>query len=147
MNIRKAIESDFEQINALFVEFAKFEKLPDKMVNSVERMKAEKEFFNCWVVETDDNQIVGYASYFFCYYTWTGKSMYMDDLYVKSEFRGSGIGTLLINRIIECAKETGCHKLRWQVSNWNDSAINFYKKLGADIDNVEQNCDLVFTDE
>lgn len=143
MNIRRAIESDFEQIHTLFIEFAEFEKLPEKMVNTVERMKAEKDFFNCWVVEAPNNQIVGYATCFFCYYTWTGKALYMDDLYVKPEFRGSGIGTQLIHQIIQYAKETACHKLRWQVSDWNIPAIDFYKKLGANIDGTEQNCDLM----
>lgn len=144
INIRKAETSDFVSINALFMEFAEFEKLPGKMTNTVNMMIAEKDFFNCFVAETDDNQIVGYATHFFCYYTWTGKSLYMDDLYVRPNFRGQGIGSMLINKIIAYAKETGCHKLRWQVSEWNKPAIDFYRKLGADINNVEQNCDLVF---
>lgn len=143
MNIRKAVESDFEQINALFKEFAEFERLPEKMVNTVEQMKAEQDYFNCWVVENTDKQIIGYVTYFFAYYTWIGKSMYMDDLYVKPEYRGNGIGALLINKVIEYAKETGCHKLRWQVSNWNNPAISFYQSLGAEISGVEQNCDLI----
>ena len=143
IKIRKAIESDFEQVNILFREFAEFEKLPEKMINSVERMKLEKELFNCFVAETPDNEIVGYAMYFFCYFTWTGKSLYMDDLYVKPDYRGVGIGSLLINKVILHAKETGCHKLRWQVSNWNKPAKDFYRKLGAEISDVEQNCDLM----
>ena len=144
INIREAVISDFNQINALFMEFAEFEKLPEKMTNTVDRMIAEKDFFNCFVAVTADNQIIGYVTYFFCYYTWTGKSLYMDDLYVKTEFRGEGIGSILINKVITFAKETGCHKLRWQVSEWNNNAIAFYKKLGAYIDNTEQNCDLKF---
>ena len=144
LNIRKAEISDFNQINALFKELAEFEKLPEKMTNTVDRMIEEKNFFNCFVAETIDHKIVGYASYFFCYYTWTGKSLYMDDLYVKNDFRGEGVGSKLINKVISYAKETGCHKLRWQVSEWNTPAISFYKKLGASIDGTEQNCDLVF---
>ncbi len=140
--IRKATENDFEHIHALFVEFSCFEKYPEKMVNTVERMKAEQEFLNCWVVETAEYKIVGYVTCFFGYYTWTGKAMYMDDLYVQPEFRGTGIGTKLINTVIQYAKETRCHKLRWQVSNWNTSAIEFYKKLGVEIDDVQRNCDL-----
>jgi len=143
INVRKGIDSDFPQINALFKEFAEFEKLPEKMTNTVEQMKEEQEFFNCWVAEMPDNRIVGYVSYFFCYYTWVEKSMYMDDLYVKPEFRGKGIGTVLIDKLIQYAKDSGCHKLRWQVSNWNTSAIEFYKKTGAQIDEIEQNCDLL----
>ena len=143
IKIRKAIESDFEQINILFREFAEFEKLPEKMINSVERMRMEKELFNCFVAETPDKEIVGYAVYFFSYFTWTGKSLYMDDLYVKPDYRGIGIGSMLINQVISFAKETSCHKLRWQVSNWNKPAKDFYRKLGAEISDVEQNCDLM----
>ena len=144
INIRKAETSDFNQINALFKELAEFENLPEMMTNTVERMVAEKDYFNCFVAETSDNQIVGYATYFFCYYTWIGKSLYMDDLYVKTDFRGQGLGSALIQKVISHAKETGCHKLRWQVSGWNHSAIDFYKKLGAEVNGVEQKCDLVF---
>ncbi len=144
IRIRKAETSDFDRINALFREFAVFEKLPEKMTNTVEQMLEEKEYFNCFVAETPDGEIAGYVTYFFCYYTWIGKSLYMDDLYVRREFRGQGIGSLLIRQVISYAKDSGCHKLRWQVSEWNRPAIDFYKKLGADISGVEQNCDLVF---
>jgi GNAT superfamily N-acetyltransferase len=144
ITIRTAAESDFPQIVELFMEFATFEKLPEKMTNTVERMMKEKDFFHCFVAETVDKRIIGYATYFFGYYTWIGKSVYMDDLYVKPEFRASGTGTLLIDRVIELAKSSQCHKLRWQVSDWNKPAIGFYKSIGATVDNTEQNCDLIF---
>ena len=144
ITIRSAVENDFPQIVDLFMEFATFEKMPEKMTNTVEKMIQEKDFFHCFVAETSDKQIVGYATYFFGYYTWIGKSVYMDDLYVKPEYRASGTGSLLIGRVIELAKSSQCHKLRWQVSNWNKPAIGFYKSIGATIDSMEQNCDLIF---
>ncbi|MGI9545319.1 MAG: GNAT family N-acetyltransferase [Cyclobacteriaceae bacterium] len=67
----------------------------------------------------------------------------MDDLYVQSNYRGKGIGTKFIEQVVDFAKETGCHRLRWQVSNWNAPAIEFYKSLGAEITDVEWNCDLL----
>ncbi len=143
ITIRSAQESDYSQIVDLFKEFATFEKQPEKMTNSVEKMTLEKDYFHCFVAVTSDNSIIGYATYFFCYYTWIGKSLYMDDLYVKPEFRAIGIGTKLINKVIEFAKTTNCHKLRWQVSAWNKPAIDFYKNIGATIDGGEQNCDLL----
>jgi GNAT superfamily N-acetyltransferase len=143
ITIRSSVESDFPQIVELFKEFATFENLPEKMVNSIDRMIREKDFFNCFVAETSDQEIVGYVTWFFCYYTWIGKSLYMDDLYVKPEYRATGIGTRLIKKVIGFAKSSQCHKLRWQVSGWNTPAIDFYKKLGATIDHVEQNCDLI----
>jgi len=146
IEIRKVDESDFEQIVELFKEFAEFEKTPEKMYNSVERMKAEKEFFNCFVAVCNGG-IIGYVSWFICYYTWTGKAMYMDDLYVQPAFRGKGIGKQLLNKVLTLAKETGCHKMHWQVSSWNKSTIGFYKSLGAVIDKTEQNCDLILIDK
>jgi GNAT superfamily N-acetyltransferase len=143
IKIRSSKETDYSQIVDLFKAFVTFEKLPEKMTNSVDRMNKEKDFFNCFVAETSDNRIIGYVTYFFCYYTWTGKSLYMDDLYVQHEYRAKGVGTKLINKVIEFAKDSKCHKLRWQVSNWNKPAIDFYKNIGATIDSVEQNCDLI----
>ena len=114
------------------------------MTNSVEQMLSEKEYLTGLVAVNDADEILGYATYFFGYYTWIGKSLYMDDLYVRPNFRGSGVGTMLINGIIAFAKVENCRKLRWQVSEWNQPAIDFYKSLGATVDAVESNCDLVF---
>jgi GNAT superfamily N-acetyltransferase len=141
--IREINENDYANLISLFQEFAHFEKLEDKMTNTVDQMKVEMEYINGFVAVNKKNEVIGYVTYFFAYYTWIGKSMYMDDLYVKPAFRGKGIGTLLFNKVIEYAKESNCYKLRWQVSNWNRPAIEFYKKLGAEIDNVENNCDLI----
>ena len=147
MNIilRIAEEKDFPAILELIREMADFENMSDKLFNSVERMKAEKEYLNCFVAETTENKIIAYATYFFTYHTFIGKCLYMDDLYVKSDYRGNGIGLRLMNKVIEFAKENQCHKLRWQVSSWNEGAKKFYKNLGAQIDGIEQNCDLLLS--
>ena len=140
--IREIETEDYEELLKLFREFAVFEKLPHKMTNSVSQMETEVEFIKGFVVIGSDNRMIGYATYFYTYYTWIGKSMYMDDLYVKPGFRGKGIGTDLIGRVIEKAREDRCKKLRWQVSEWNKPAIAFYNNLGAKIDGVQLNCDL-----
>jgi len=144
ISIRKIEYSDFPVLISLFKEFAHFEKLPEKMTNTVEQMLAEKEFLTGLVAVNPENEILGYVTYFFGYYTWIGKSLYMDDLYVRPDFRGAGVGTKLINEVIAFAKAENCKKLRWQVSEWNQPAIDFYKSLGANVDAVESNCDLVF---
>lgn len=143
ITIRQIKVDDYAELISLFTEFATFEKLPEKMTNSVDKMIAEQEYFNGFVALNDLGEIVGYVTFFYAYYTWIGKSLYMDDLYVNAKFRGHGIGTKLINEVIKCAKTTNCHKVRWQVSEWNKPAIDFYKSLGASIDNVESNCDLL----
>jgi len=142
--IRKAEEHDYPVIFSMIRDFAAFENCSEKLVNTLELMQKEKELINCFVAETESKEIVGYVVYFFAYYTWFGKSLYMDDLYVKDSFRGKGIGSSLINEVINFARKENCHKLRWQVSSWNKPAIGFYKKLGATIDDVERNCDLIF---
>jgi len=144
IHIRKIEEMDYESLILLFREFALFEKLPDKMTNSLEQMLEEKDHLSGFVAVNTQNEIIGYVTYFFAYYTWTGKSLYMDDLYVRPEFRAKNVGTKLINRVIAFAKTENCRKLRWQVSEWNQPAIEFYKSMGADIDSVESNCDLIF---
>ena len=144
VTIRKIEERDFPALIALFKEFALFEKLPEKMTNSVEQMLGEKEYLTGFVAVNNADEILGYVTYFFGYYTWIGKSLYMDDLYVRQDFRGAGVGTKLINEVIAFAKTENCKKLRWQVSEWNQPAIDFYKSLGATVDAVESNCDLIF---
>jgi GNAT superfamily N-acetyltransferase len=142
IQIREAENDDFEEILALFREFSVYQKLPERMKNSVERLRNEQDYFHCFVAVTPENSIIGYITWFFTYFTWTGKWMYVDDLYVKPDFRGSGVGKSLMDRVIELARNSGCHKLRWQVSHWNKPAIAFYEKMGAEIDDLERNCDL-----
>lgn len=144
LRITPITEDDFEQLISLFKEFASFEKVPERMLNSIKQMKEEKEFFKGFTIKDNNNIIYGYVTYFFAYYTWTGKSLYMDDLYIQPEHRGQGLGSMLIQKVITFAKENKCHKLRWQVSEWNAPAITFYESLGAKIDHVEMNCDLPF---
>lgn len=142
IHIRPIEEGDFQQLIALFQEFAEFEKVPELMGNSVEKMQSEKAYINGFVAVDGQNRIVGYATFFFAYYTWTGKSLYMDDLYVCPDYRTQGIGSLLIGSVIEYAKKEDCRKVRWQVSGWNTPAIGFYQRLGAIINETERNCDL-----
>ena len=142
VNVRLAGESDFRRLIELMGEFAKFENHPEAMMNSVDRMKREREYFNCFVAETDHGLIVGYAAWFFAYYTWTGKALYIDDLYVQDAYRGKGIGSTLMNSVIDFAATSGCHKVRWQVSDWNEPAKAMYRNMGAEIDSTKLNCDL-----
>ena len=69
----------------------------------------------------------------------------MDDLYVGQKHRGSGIGSKLIKKVIEKAKAVNCRKIRWQVTEWNQSVIDFYESLVANIDRVEMSCDFSLT--
>lgn len=145
INIRKANTQDFPAILELIKELALFEKSPEKVTNSIELMQQEQDLFQCYVAEykseSSETEIVGMALYFFAYYTWVGKSLYLDDLYVKEKFRRQDIGSRLLEKIFSIAKEKNCHRVRWQVINWNKPAIAMYKKYGAVIDNEWSNCD------
>jgi GNAT superfamily N-acetyltransferase len=143
ITIRTATEQDIETIHALILEFAAFQKSADKVSITVEQMKKDKGLFQCLVAETDDKRIVGFASHFFCYYSWSGKALYIDDLYVTQSCRKQGIGKALLDAIVQKAIDNNCYKVRWQTSNWNHNAIAFYKNYGAEIDEVEINCDYV----
>lgn len=140
INIREATESDFPAILSMIKELAEFEKAPEKVTNSVEQMNREKDQFRCFVAETESNEIVGMALWFFAYYTWVGKSLYLDDLYVKEQYRKNKVGTALLRKIFEVASAEGCQRVRWQVLNWNQSAIEMYRKSGAEIDDEWLNC-------
>ena len=139
-SIRKAKETDFQAILSLIKELAEFEKAPDKVINTTEQMKQEKDLFSCFVAETETKEIVGIALYFFAYFTWVGKSLYLDDIYVKDTFRNQKIGTELLRKVFEEAQNENCKRVRWQVLKWNQSAIQMYLRSGAEINDEWLNC-------
>jgi GNAT superfamily N-acetyltransferase len=142
ITIRKAGDADFPALIAIIAEFAAFQRSSGKMINTPELMSAERDAFTCFVAVTEENEIIGYAICFFAYFTWSGRSLYLDDLFVKEAFRGQKIGKRLLDAVVAFAVEERCKKVRWQVSDWNTPAQEFYKKFGAVIDDVELNCDL-----
>ena len=145
ISIRKANQQDFPAILSLIKEFSLFQKTPGKVTITLEEMIAAENLFQCFVAETAAREIAGFASFYFVYNSWSGKGLYLDDLYVSADFRNRGIGKLLLQSIIQLAKDERCKKLRWQVSKWNENAIEFYKKTGAVIDDTEINCDLLIS--
>lgn len=142
ITIRKANQQDFPAILSLINEFAIFQKTPQKVTITLAEMEKGKDFFQSFVAETATQQIIGFASFYFTFYSWSGKGIYLDDLYVTEHYRKQKVGFQLLHVVIELGKSEQCKKLRWQVSKWNDLAIGFYKKIGASIDDVEINCEL-----
>ena len=138
IQIRKATDTDFPSILSLIKELAEFEK--GEVTNTVEQMNREKEYFHCYVAESDDREIIGIALYYFVYYTWVGKSLYLEDIFVKDSYRGMKIGTSLMDKIFETARLEDCKRIRWQVLKWNSNAIELYKKVGAEINDEWYNC-------
>jgi diamine N-acetyltransferase len=142
VNIRKADERDFPAILELIKEFSVFQKTPEKVAITLEDMTRDKNLFQCLVAESEDGKIAGFASFFFTYYSWTGKGLYLDDLYVKEAYRKHAIGKGLLFRVIDLAGKEKCKSVRWLVSEWNTPAIAFYEKIGAAVSGVDLNCNL-----
>ena len=140
--IRKGTDSDLVQVMQLVKDLAEFEKAPEAVTNTVERMRQERQHFDFFVA-TDGDEIVGMALYFFAYYTWVGKSLYLDDLFVKPEHRGNKIASKLLKEVFKVAQDQNCQRVRWQVLDWNQGAIDVYKKLGADLDAEWINCNFL----
>ena len=140
--VKKGSEEHFPDVMQLIKDLAEFEKAPDSVTNTVEQMANERDFFEFFVA-TVDGQVVGTAVYFFAYFTWVGKSLYLDDLYVKPEYRGNKIASALVDEVFKVAKQQKCSRVRWQVLDWNTNAIEIYEKMGADLDSEWINCDFV----
>ena len=140
ISIRNIVPADFPDLIRLFHEFSVFQKEPAKMTNSVEKLTADQELVMGFVAVSEEGEVLAYVTYFFTYHTWSGKSLYMDDLYVQQEFRGKGIGKALLEKVIEFAKDNNCISLRWLVSHWNQKAKQFYASIGAEISNNEEQC-------
>lgn len=135
--IRQAVREDVPVMFALVQELALYEKAPEEVINTVEQMEidgfGENPIYGTIVAEVD-GKIVGMALYYFRYSTWKGKRLYLEDLIVSETMRGHGLGEQLLTAIIEKGKETSCTGLMWQVLDWNEPAINFYKKFGTRFD-------------
>ncbi|PWH84845.1 GNAT family N-acetyltransferase [Brumimicrobium oceani] len=135
-NIRKARRGDEIALMGLVQELADFEKAPDEVMNTPEQLAIDlfdDKICDCFVYEID-GVIRGMALYYVSYSTWRGRCLYLEDLYIQPEFRRGGIGQKLFQILVDEAKEMGVKRMDWQVLDWNESAIQFYKKIGATLD-------------
>ena len=136
MNIRKGEKKDMEAVLDLIKELATFEKEPDAVEVTVADLEndgfGEDPLFYTFVAEVNSN-IVGIALYYYRYSTWKGKTIHLEDLIVKEDMRGSGVGFELYSKIIEQGKIDKVRRIEWAVLDWNIPAIEFYQKSGARI--------------
>jgi GNAT superfamily N-acetyltransferase len=137
INLRVAKKDDCPRLLDLVHELAIFEKAPEEVTVTLAEFEeagfGNRPVWKAFVAETD-GLIVGFALYYVRYSTWKGCRMYLEDLIVTENWRGKGIGKLLFDRLLQEARELGFNGMTWQVLDWNEPAIKFYKKYEAAID-------------
>lgn len=135
IQIRKARIDDVPSLYNLVYELAVFEKEPEALTTSLESYEdAFSENLIDAIVAEDQGEIVGMVLYYMTFSTWKGKSLYLEDFYVKEAYRQFGIGQSLFDAYLEEAKARSAQMTKWQVLDWNEVGINFYKKNNAVIE-------------
>jgi ribosomal protein S18 acetylase RimI-like enzyme len=147
--IKKAVEGNIPQIIALMREFAEYENLLDYCEVTEERLKValfgETKVADAVLAFAGDAP-VGYAVFYPNFATFRGqRGLYLEDIFIKKEFRGRGVGEIILKYLAKAAKERGFERIDFQVLEWNTPAIKFYEKLGAHRDEEERH--FKFTDE
>ena len=152
ITIRPAVETDCESMMKLIQELANYEKAPDEVTvdfnHFVESGFGANPVWWAYVAEVTTEEksiIVGFALYYIRYSTWKGQRMYLEDIIVTENWRGKGIGKLLFEELIKVGREKKFIGMVWQVLDWNEPAINFYKKFnGVRFDSEWVNCSVDF---
>jgi GNAT superfamily N-acetyltransferase len=145
--IRRAKKSDCIRLLELIQELAVYEKAPEEVTVTLAHFEesgfGQNPVWWAFVAEVS-GVVVGMALYYIRYSTWKGQRMYLEDILVTEEMRGKKIGSLLFDQLIQEAKEKKLKGMNWQVLDWNEPAINFYKKYNASFDPEWVNCSINF---
>ena len=145
--IREADPSDMTAVHSLITELAIYEKAKDEVETTVAQLIKdgfeEPKLFDCVVAE-NKGIVVGFALYYTSYSTWKGACLYLEDFLVTENMRGKGIGKLLFDKVYQIAKNRKVKRFQWQVLDWNEPAINFYKKYNAVLDPEWLNGKIIF---
>ncbi|MFM8242256.1 MAG: N-acetyltransferase family protein [Crocinitomicaceae bacterium] len=146
MEIRSATPEDGPYIFDLIKELALYEKAPEQVTNTSENLHYDLfEAPICEAIVAEENEeILGFALYYTSYSTWKGRCLYLEDFYVKEKSRKRGIGKLLFDEVVRIAKVKKVKRMDWQVLEWNEPGLQFYKKENATLDSEWVNGRLFF---
>lgn len=156
ITIRKAVKEDCTRMMELIHELAVYEKEPEAVTVSFDHFVqsgfGDNPVWEAIVAEISPSpaeegrgEVVGFALWYIRYSTWKGQRLYLEDFLVSEKLRGHGIGKLLFDKLLEECKEKGYSGMAWQVLDWNEPAINFYKKYpNVHIDKGWLNCSINF---
>jgi L-amino acid N-acyltransferase YncA len=137
-SIREGQEEDLPRVLELIKELALYEKAPEQVTNNLKLMKADgfgaNPVYGFYVCVKNNSEIIGIAVYYYRYSTWKGKRLYLEDIVVTESERGNGAGKQLFDQVMAKSLESSCTGMMWQVLDWNEPAINFYKKYGATLE-------------
>jgi len=135
MLIRQATTNDCSSIVQLIKELAEYEQMSERVsITEQDLLRdgfGENTLFQCKIAVDTGDQVIGYALYFPIYSTFCGKSLYLEDLYVTPQSRGSGIGSAMFRAVAQEALESCCMRLDFCVLSWNRNAVELYQKWGA----------------
>lgn len=145
IKIREGRKEDLARVLELIKELALFERAPHEVTNTLEMLEEDgfgpRPVYGFFVAETSE-KIIGLSLYYWRYSTWKGKRLYLEDIIVTESERGKGAGKLLFDRTMQKCLEENCTGMVWQVLEWNEPAIKFYKKYGSKLDAEWVNCNL-----
>ena len=135
LSIRAATIADVPLLKSFIQELAESERESQEVLITEEQLRRDgfgpDPIFRAIVAE-QNGQPAGFAVFFTSFSTWTGSGLFLEDLFVREPFRGHGVGKALLSQVAEIAREEGYHTIRLDVLDWNESAIEFYKSLGAE---------------
>lgn len=137
IQLRFAVQEDCPRLLELIIELAVYEKMPDEVTVKLSEFAdagfGEHPVWKAFVAE-NENGIIGFALYYTRYSTWKGCRLYLEDFIVTEEARGQGVGKLLFERVMKEAKDNNYNGMSWQVLDWNEPALNFYRKYEAQLE-------------
>jgi GNAT superfamily N-acetyltransferase len=143
--VRAGRKEDLPRVFELVKELAEYERAADQVINTVALMEKDgfgpQPIFGFFVAE-EGTRIIGLSLYYWRYSTWKGKRLWLEDIIVTQSERGRGAGKLLFDRTMQHTLDENCSGMMWQVLDWNEPSINFYKRYGSNIGSEWLNCQL-----